>query len=429
MPVEPKVTQIGEKLRLLRVRTQNTKTTCISVILMMPLLKNTAENTVLASFLAHASAKYPTLSRLNERLEELYGAILSADVSKLGEGYRLRFSLTCIRDDLALAGEERLSVEALRLLLELLFSPHAENGAFDKTQLETEVRLCVEDIESELNDKRAYALSRCLEIMCADEPFGVSKTELLEAVRAVTPESMFNAWQQLLREATVSVQVIGNVDFAPLEEMLREKLASQEGNRAPSEIQTVFVEAAEDVTEVTEEMDVNQSKLVLGFRTGMRDRDDDYFATRLMTDLFGGGPYSRLFMHVREKLSLCYYCSARLDRNKGLLMVQSGIERKNKDAAFDEIQKQLQVMQNGEFTDEEFAASKAALCDAFRGIDDTPEGLDAYYAMSPDGAVRTPEDMVKGLAAVTREDVVRAAKRLTLDTVYLLAGKEEAVNA
>lgn len=428
MSVQPEVTQIGEKLRLLQVRTENTKTTCISVLLLMPLLENTAENAVLASFLTHASAKYPTLSKLNERLEELYGAILSADVSKLGEGYRLRFSITCIRDDLALSGEQ-LSVEALRLLLELLFSPHAENGLFDRAQLETEVRLCAEDLESELNDKRAYALSRCLEIMCADEPFGVSKAELLEAVRAVTPESMFKAWQQLLREATVSVQVIGNVDFAPLENMLHKALELQNGDRAPAEIHTVFVESAEDVTEVTEEMDVNQSKLVLGFRTGMRDRDDGYFAMRLMTDLFGGGPYSRLFMHVREKLSLCYYCSARLDRNKGIVMVQSGIERKNKDAALSEIKKQLKVMQNGEFTDEEFAASKAALCDAFRGLGDTPEGLDVYFAQSLDGAVCTPEDMVKGLAAVTREDVVRAAKSLTLDTVYLLAGKEEAENA
>ena len=80
-------------------------------------------------------------------------------------------------------------------------------------------------------------------------------------------------------------------------------------------------------------------------------------------------------------------------------------------------------------SDEEFAASKAALCDAFRGLGDTPEGLDVYFAQSLDGAVCTPEDMVKGLAAVTREDVVRAAKSLTLDTVYLLAGKEEAENA
>lgn len=130
-------------------------------------------------------------------------------------------------------------------------------------------------------------------------------------------------------------------------------------------------------------------------------------------------------MNVREKLSLCYYCSARLQRQKGLLVVQSGIERKNRDVAFREILRQLKVMQAGEFSDEELTASKKALCDAFTGVGDTPEGLDVYYAQFADGDITTPEALAAGLAAVTREDVVRAANALTLDTVYLLAGKDE----
>ncbi len=77
---------------------------------------------MLASFLAHSSEKYPTLSEVNEQLEELYGAAFSSDVSKLGEGYRLRLSVTCINDRLTLGGE-KISTEALRLLLDLLFAP------------------------------------------------------------------------------------------------------------------------------------------------------------------------------------------------------------------------------------------------------------------------------------------------------------------
>ncbi len=172
-------------------------------------------------------------------------------------------------------------------------------------------------------------------------------------------------------------------------------------------------------------MELNQSKLVLGFRCGMQNADDNFFAQRVMADVFGGGPYSRLFMHVREKLSLCYYCSARLDRRKGILVVQSGIEAKNKQAALDEILKQLSVMQNGEFTDEELAASKAALCDAYRGVNDTPESVDAYYAQFIDTPPQTPEAMVAGIEAVDRAAVTAAAKRLTLDTVYFLKGGEE----
>ncbi len=422
MSVTPQVYEIGDAVRLLHVKTENTKTTCISLILLTPLCENTAENTVLASFLAHSAKKYPTLARVNEQLEELYGAAFSSDVSKLGEGYRLRLSVTCINDALCLDGEQ-ISADALRLLLDLLFEPLCENGAFDAHQLETEIRLCAQDIESELNDKRAYALSQMVEHMCAEEPYGLSKAELLEGVKSVTPESLYEAWQTLLSTAAISVQVVGDVDFAPLEGMLRTRFGAL--SRAPRAVETVFVEAAEEFSEYTEEMELNQSKLVLGFRCGMQNADDDFFSMRVMADVFGGGPYSRLFMHVREKLSLCYYCSARLDRRKGIMVVQSGIEAKNKQAALDEILKQLSVMQNGEFTDEELSASKAALCDAYRGVNDTPESVDAYYAQFVDTKPQTPEEIAEGIGAVDRAAVVAAAKRLTLDTVYFLKGGEE----
>lgn len=422
MSVTPQVYEIGDAVRLLHVKTENTKTTCISLILLTPLGVNTAENTVLASFLAHSAKKYPSLAEVNEQLEELYGAAFSSDVSKLGEGYRLRLSVTCINDALTLGGEQ-VSAEALRLLLDLLFEPLCENGAFDAHQLQTEIRLCKEDIESELNDKRAYALSQMIEHMCSEEVYGLPKAELLEAVKQVTPGSLFAAWQTLLKTAAISVQVVGDIDFAPLESMLRAKFSTIA--RTPCLVETVFVEAAEDSAEYTEEMELNQSKLVLGFRCGMQNADDNFYATRVMADVFGGGPYSRLFMHVREKLSLCYYCSARLDRRKGILVVQSGIEAKNKQAALDEILKQLSVMQNGEFTDAELNASKTALCDAYRGVNDTPESVDGYYAQFVNTPPQTPEEIVEGISAVDRTAVMAAAKRLTLDTVYFLKGGEE----
>lgn len=423
MQTEPKIIRIGEKIRLLEVRSARPKTTCISLLLLTPMHQNPAETTVLASYLAHSCARCPTLSKLNARLESLYGALLSGEISRLGEAYCLRLSVDCLADALAYDGQA-VSRDALELLLDLLLEPKMQDGRFDEAQLRTEVRLCAEDLESEQNDKRAWALMRMLEVMCADEPYGYPHEALLSGVRAVTAESMYRAWQELLKTAHITVQVTGDVALEPLEAVLRTRLGALT-DRAPAELSTVFVERCDDVTELTEEQDVSQSKLVLGFRTGSVNRDDDFYARRVMADLFGGGPYSRLFMHVREKLSLCYYCSARLQRQKGLLVVQSGIERKNRDVAFREILRQLKVMQAGEFSDEELTASKKALCDAFTGVGDTPEGLDVYYAQFADGDITTPEALAAGLAAVTREDVVRAANALTLDTVYLLAGKDE----
>ncbi len=418
----PNIQVLAPGVRLLEAKAVRPKTTCISLLLLTPLLQDPAEIAVLASYLTHTCKRFPTRSALSAKLESLYGAEISGDCGRLGEARCLRLSLVCLNDARTLQGEN-VSREALELLLDMLLEPCAKDGAFDEAQTGLERRLCLEDIESEKNDKRAYALQRMLEVMCADEAYGLPRETLLCGVRALTPQSLYAAWRRLLERAQITVLVSGDVDAAPLEAMLKARLSALPG-RSPAAIETVFVETCEDISEVVEEEEVGQSKLVLGFRTGMRDRDDDYAAYRVMADVFGGGPYSRLFSNVRERLSLCYYCSARLVRHKGLLLVQSGVERKNSDVAKAEILRQLAVMQAGEFTDEELSASKKALCDAFSGVGDTPEGLDVYYGQLADGGVLSPEQTAAALAAVTREDVVRAAKRVTLDTVYLLAGKE-----
>lgn len=423
MSAQPKVVEIGEKIRLLRVQTAPTKTTCVSVDLLMPLGVRTAEYTVLASYLTHCTEKFPSLHLLNERLELLYGAALSCSTAKVGEGFRVSFQVTCLNDRYALDGE-RISEAVLNLLLDLLLCPYLENGTFAKNQTATEIRLCIEDLESEMNDKRAYALRRMIETMCQDEPYGIRTDALLKEVRALTPDDLLHAWKQLLREAHICVCAAGDIAFDALEENLKARFA--EIPRQPISIETVFVETCEDVTEETETMVLNQSKLVLGFRSGMTSPDDNFYAERVMVDVFGGGPYSRLFTQVREKLSLCYYCSARLNRQKGIVVVQSGIESENKQAALQEILRQLSVMQNGEFTDDALQASKAAIADLFRSVDDMPETAVTYYAQFIDTPLCTPAEFIRGIESVTREDVVAAANRMSLDTVYFLCSKEEA---
>lgn len=422
MSVQPECLEIGEKIRLLRVKTGPAKTTCISADLMMPLGVHTAEYTVLASYLTHCTEKFPSLNLLNEQLELLYGASLSCNTAKVGEGFRLGFQATCMSDRYALSGEQ-LAAQVLDLLLNLILSPYLENGTFQKERTSTEIRLCIEDLESEMNDKRAYALRRMIENMCKDELYGMRTDDLLKAVRACTADDLLVAWKQMLCEAQICICVAGDLDFDALTKHVQTRFANIERN--PKSIETQFVVSADSVQETVEYMDVNQSKLVLGFRSGMTSACDCDYAFRVMTDVFGGGPYSRLFTQVREKLSLCYYCSARLDRRKGILAVQSGIESENKQAALDEILRQLAVMQNGEFTDDALEASKAALVDLYRSVDDTPESALAFYSQFANEPLRTPAQYIAGIESVTREDVIKAANRVTLDTVYFLSSTEK----
>jgi predicted Zn-dependent peptidase len=173
-------------------------------------------------------------------------------------------------------------------------------------------------------------------------------------------------------------------------------------------------------------MPVKQGKLVMGFRLGMTDADDNYAARRIMVDLFGGSPHSKLFTVVREKMSLCYYCSARMIRQKGIMFVQSGIETYNEEKAKDAILQQLEDIKNGKFTDDEVESSVKALEDSFKSVSDSPEALDSWFmSQCVSGDYRYPEEFIEEFKNVTREEIIKAASDVTLDTVFMLEGTLE----
>lgn len=423
MKIQPQIVEIGEKIRAVFVPTDDFKTTVITIDLLVPREINIAENIILPKLLTYSSARYTDPISLNAKKEELYGAMVGGVTARRGEGSKLELYCTCIDNRLALEGED-VSQQCLELLIELLFNPECEGGAFSKEKFLLCKRLARESIESEMNDKRLYAFTRMLEVMCSEEVFGISTQEILSEIEASDETSAYRAWKELLERASVQISITGKCDAEKAVSTIKNAFSSVE--RKPVETDTLFVEAAQDVTEKTEEMDINQSKLVLGYRSGMTDRNDSVYAQQVMVDIFGGGPYSRLFMNVREKLSLCYYCSARLQREKGIIVIQSGIESKNRQKVLDEIAAQLEIMKQGKFTDDEFNASKSAICDSLKGMFDSPDGIDSYISSKIDDEIISLEEIIRRYEAVTREDVIRAANRISLDTVYMLKGKENA---
>jgi predicted Zn-dependent peptidase len=153
--------------------------------------------------------------------------------------------------------------------------------------------------------------------------------------------------------------------------------------------------------------------------------NNDILPALVMTDIFGGAPYSRLFTNVREKMSLCYYCSASSVRVKGLLTVDSGVEEANVDKASEEILNQLEIVKNGEFTDFEYESSLKGIADSLRTYNDSQEHLDMWYCVKAvSGNFISPDETAEKIASITKEEIVAAAKNVQLHTVYRLLPKE-----
>lgn len=420
-------TPLAPGARLCAVRTGQFKTCRISVSIAAPLRRETAAANAILPFLLHRCCeKYPDFSTMNEKLAEAYGARVSAGVEKVGEAQVMRISLTCIGDRFAFDGGEVVG-SCVKLLCELLFHPHVENGAFFAQDVDREKRLLLERIENERNDKRTYALRRCEALMCENEAYGINRYGTPEDVERLTPQGLYQAWQALVSNGRMQFNLVGDADVRKTAQLLQKELSGIERKDCCADaFRTQIIPRAGKTKRIEERLPVQQGKLVLGYRMGYEKMPEDISAVSVMVNVFGGSPQSLLFQNVREKLSLCYYCSSRLFRQKGVMMVQSGVEFDNAERAITEIGRQLDAVRAGNFTQDDFDASVKSLADDYERIGGTPEELDDWYAFRLlEDEPAAPQALAQQIRRVTQEQAVEAAKRVTLDTIYVLLGEEE----
>lgn len=424
MPVN--VTPIANGVDGLFYRENRFRTTLISFNFYLPLHKDTvAANALLPFLMTTSSKKYPDFSYLNYKLSKLYGARLEASAEKQGDLQLLQMSISVINDQYTL-NEESLTEQACELLMELIFNPNVEDGAFCAQDVEREKRKAIEHIYGEMNNKRLYARSRMLSEMYRDDVYGTPKCGTVEQVNALNGEDLYRAWQHLLKHAKIRVNVLSNALPQKLFANIAEQFAMLERGEITDTKKITPTAACRRVQHVTERMPIAQGKLVMGFSSELSGPDEKALPLLVMSDLFGGGPYSKLFSNVREKMSLCYYCSCQSFRGKGLLMVDSGVEMKNAERAEQEILNQLESLQNGDFDDFVFAASLKSLADSVCSANDSQEGLNSWFALRiADDQLQTPSDLAEMVSKVTREEVLAAAKGIRLHTVYRLLPEEK----
>ena len=409
------------------VHTNKFKSSYLSITLLTPLDKKTAgANALIPSVLRRGTEVHPDMEALSAALDELYGGAVEPAVRKKGETQCVGFVASFLDDAYALRGEKILE-PAAGLLGELLLKPYTEEGRFCPDYTAGEKANLIDRIRAQINDKRTYATQRLTQEMCRYEAFGVDKLGDEAHMSQLTPERLWERYQTLLREAAVEVYYCGSADADRVEAALKSALAGLPVNKnrtAPD--CDVRLSAGPEPILAEEAMDVTQGKLALGFRTGGQSCwEDSYPALMLCNAVFGGCTLSKLFMNVRERLSLCYYASSVVEPRKGLVLVSSGIEFDKYQTAKDEILAQLEAIRRGEIEDWELEGARRTLINAHRAALDDQGRLEEFWmGQAAAGLEEGPEELAQRLEGVTREQVAESARKLALDTVYFLKGKE-----
>ncbi len=402
------------------------KSNLISVRFIVPLRENTAaENALLFPVLLRGSENFPDIGAIRREEESVYDTDISDGVYKRGDTQILDMTMRVLDNRFSIDGMD-ITARAVRLLSDVLFAPVTENGVFLEEYVESEKQMLIDDIRAQVNDKRRYAMQRLSEEMFSDDVFGISELGTIETVRAITPETLTEQYRNLLARARVEIFAVGNFDFDSLRKIFSDRFSSLERSDIEKTETQALRNARETVKTVYEKQNISQGKLSLGFYTGKTVRDPDYTAMQLLNVIYGAGVTSKLFLNVREKLSLCYYCSSSENGQKGFMTVHSGIEFKNEKKAADEILAQLEEIKKGNISEGELRDAKLALIDsAERVADSVGNMLNWYFACVMNENMITPAEKCEAIRAVKTEDIVKIAQNIRLDTYYFLCAKEE----
>ncbi len=408
--------------------TSKFRTRHVGVKLALPLARDhVTESAILPYLWMEGTSAHPSALDIARYADDLFGAVVRTFINKRGDRHVLEVQAS-VPEEGTVDGASEVFERVQDLMYELIADPLLGDYGFVAENVERAKNLHQKRIQSVYDDKISYAMERCLEEVCKGTPEGLPRLGYMEDLAGIDGQRLWSVHQQVLSTADVHVYVVGNVaDPESLGQQIMENLLRRlgTGHRTKASVVRALETQTRDVRRVVDRQPVQQGKLNLGFRTGISYGDPDYLPLLVANGILGGFPHSKLFMNVRERRSLAYYASSRLDGLTGIVAVQTGIEVVNCEKAEEIILQQVEALKKGEITEEELEYTKHGLRNQYLQVLDQPLSMaEIHFSSVLAGLQRDVEDMLDRIAAVTKEEAVRAANHLQLDTVYFLTTEE-----
>ena len=375
---------------------------------------------LLTELLQRATVSYPKKSLIQRKLDELYSASVSIRCLKTGNNRIFNFSAEILdngytTDDTDVAGE------ICRVLYELMLCPLLdENGLFDKECVEQEKRRVVTYLKSAINNPSRYATIRLSEMLRRDDDNLMTLEEMIDAVEKCDAKALTDFYRDSLVGRPIEAFYIGSLTKEQIGARIVDALPSL-SVRKEIIMPRCSVYPIREVLKKEEDMPISQGRLCLGFRSDVMPDSEDYYAMVIFNELFGGSPASKLFMNVRERMSLCYSCASYYNPTTGSVRVNSGISPQNREIAESAILEEFKNIQSGKISERELACAKNAVANSYREIYDCPGDIASFYLNRKIFGVNcTIEECREKFSKISADDVVRVANKITLDSVYFL---------
>ena len=412
--------EIKEGIHLHILKTDKFKTNLIAVFLTTKLDKKTVTaNALISAVLRRGSHTLKTQEDISIQLEELYGASFDCGIDKTGDNQVLKFYIETINDEFLPQSDTNILESAMETMLDIIFDPLVENNMFQKEYVEQEKKNMKRRIESRIDNKRTYALDRCIEEMYKDKPFGLYRFGYVEDLKEINEKNLYERYMNLIKQCKIDIFISGNIN-----EEIERIITKNQNIEKLQERKTVYNQESDKKKkkkgEKIEKMDVTQGKLVVGLDVHSKNEDEKY-NVMIYNMILGGSANSKIFQNVREKANLAYEASSRYLKYKDVIFVNCGIEISNYEKAFHLIKEQISDMKNGNFTEEEVENAKRTIISSINMIDDEQDtGIMYYFGQEMSRNQQTIDEYIERIQQVTNDNIMQVAEKIEINTVYFL---------
>ena len=413
--------EIKKGIKLHEIQTDKFKTNLIAVFLSMPITKeNVTKNSLISAILRRGSKNMPTQAQISQELEEMYGASFDCGLDKTGDNHILKFYLESVNDSFLPQANENMLETSIEKLLEIVFNPLVENGAFKEEYLKQEKENVKRIIEGKPDNKARYAFDRCIEEMYKDQPYGLYKYGYIEDLEQITAQDLYDYYQSMISQCKIDIFVSGNINEVVTIVEENENIQKLHDREPDYKINKLESKEVVQEKEVIEEMDVTQGKLTIGIDLHL-DNEEQKYDVMLYNAILGGTANSKMFQEVREKASLAYTAGSTYVRYKSNIFIKCGIEIKNYEKAMEIIRKQLEDMKKGVFTDEDIENAKKGIISGIKAIDDEQDTeITYFFGQELTGCRTSLDEYIENIQKVSKDDIVKVANSISINTIYFL---------
>lgn len=411
----------GNGYNIHTIKTDKFKTCSMEIIFRKKIEKEqiTISN-FLIDMLMYSSKKYNSKREMAIALENLYSSSVRGVSSRLGNSVITSIVTDFLNPKYCYEG---FLDDIISFPFELLYNPNVKDGEFDKTSFKIIKNMIESDIRSLKENASKYAFRRSLLNMDEDSVSSYSMIGYEEDLKRITPRSLYDFYKSFFKDYVCDIYIVGNLEMDHVVSLVKEKFSFQ--NKRLDFDLYVDNKVGKEVKDIKETGRYEQDSFVMIYNVDDLTKRERDFVIRLYNIILGsGGLTSKLYKYLREENSLCYTVSSMYQKYDKLLMIYAGIDKKDKELCESLVNKAMVEMQEGIFKTEDLENAKKTIISSIRMNEDSIGGIINNYLFKKLDGLPLFSERIKCFESVTKEEIISLAKKIKLNTVYLLAGEE-----